>query len=94
MTELDHILARKFFKRDNKTGDTAGKEMTELTGIGAINPDALICHFAFDPCGYSMNGIIDGDRYSTIHVTLRMVIVMLALNAWGLSTMITMISLL
>jgi S-adenosylmethionine decarboxylase len=94
MTELDRILARKFFKRDNKTGDTAGKEMTELTWIEAINPDALICHFVFDPCGYSMNGIIDGDRYSTIHVTLRMVIVMLALNAWGLSTMITMISLL
>lgn len=62
MTELDRVLARKFFKRDNKTGDTAGKEMTELTGIEAINPDALICHFAFDPCGYSMNGIIDGDR--------------------------------
>ncbi|CBI26155.3 unnamed protein product, partial [Vitis vinifera] len=49
-------------------GDVAGKEMTELTGIGDINPGALICDFAFDPCGYSMNGI-DGDRYSTIHVT-------------------------
>ncbi|KAF5452433.1 hypothetical protein F2P56_027430 [Juglans regia] len=71
MTELDRVLARKFFKRpgDEKTGDSAGKEMTKLTGIGDINPGALICDFAFDPCGYSMNGIIDGDRYSTIHVT-------------------------
>ncbi|KAK9992444.1 hypothetical protein SO802_027429 [Lithocarpus litseifolius] len=71
MTELDRVLARKFFRRpnDNKTGDTAGKEMTEITGINDINPGALICDFAFDPCGYSMNGIIDGDRYSTIHVT-------------------------
>lgn len=71
MTELDRVLARKFFKRpgDEKTGDTAGKEMTQLTGIGDINPGALICDFAFDPCGYSMNGVIDGDRYSTIHVT-------------------------
>ncbi|KAG6668247.1 hypothetical protein I3843_01G148200 [Carya illinoinensis] len=71
MTELDRVLARKFFKRpgDDKTGDTAGKEMTQLTGIGDINPGALICDFAFDPCGYSMNGVIDGDRYSTIHVT-------------------------
>ncbi|KAK3417688.1 hypothetical protein EUGRSUZ_H03638 [Eucalyptus grandis] len=43
-------------------------QMTALTGIGEINPGALICDFAFDPCGYSMNGI-DGDRYSTIHVT-------------------------
>lgn len=39
-----------------------------MTGIGDINPSGLICEFAFFPCGYSMNGI-DGDRYSTIHVT-------------------------
>ncbi|KAJ8558017.1 hypothetical protein K7X08_004783 [Anisodus acutangulus] len=42
--------------------------MTEVTGIGEINPNALVCEYAFDPCGYSMNGI-DGDRYTTIHVT-------------------------
>ncbi|KAK9289177.1 hypothetical protein L1049_017651 [Liquidambar formosana] len=71
MTELDRVLSRKFFRRpggDGKSGDVAGKEMTEATGIGEINPAALICDFGFDPCGYSMNGI-DGDRYSTIHVT-------------------------
>ncbi|OIT35049.1 PREDICTED: S-adenosylmethionine decarboxylase proenzyme 4-like [Nicotiana attenuata] len=64
MTDLDRVLARKFFKHP----DTTGKQMTEITGIGDINSNALICDFAFDPCGYSMNGI-DGDRYSTIHVT-------------------------
>ncbi|KAB2014803.1 hypothetical protein ES319_D09G252900v1 [Gossypium barbadense] len=70
MTELDRHLARKFYKKagDCKTGDSAGKEMTVLTGIDDINPRAFICDFAFDPCGYSTNGI-DGDRYSTIHVT-------------------------
>ncbi|XVF66341.1 hypothetical protein PTKIN_Ptkin10aG0027600 [Pterospermum kingtungense] len=70
MTALDRVQARKFFKKagDCKTGDSAGKEMTEVTGINNINPGAFICDFAFDPCGYSMNGI-DGDRYSTIHVT-------------------------
>ncbi|CAA3022130.1 S-adenosylmethionine decarboxylase proenzyme 4-like [Olea europaea var. sylvestris] len=70
MTELDRVLAGKFFRRpnDGKNGDSAGMEMTEITGIGDINPDALICDFAFDPCGYSMNSIL-GDRYSTIHVT-------------------------
>lgn len=70
MTELDRTLARKFFRRpgDGKSGDAAGKEMTEISGINKINPNALVCDFAFDPCGYSMNGI-DGDRYSTIHVT-------------------------
>ncbi|KAI3687332.1 hypothetical protein L1987_81027 [Smallanthus sonchifolius] len=70
MTELDQTLARKFFRRpyDGKNGDSAGREMTELTGINRINPNSHICDFAFDPCGYSMNGI-DSDRYSTIHVT-------------------------
>lgn len=72
MTELDPAKARKFFQSPSRvgkfTGDSAGKAMTALTGIDQINPDALICDFAFEPCGYSMNGI-DGDRYSTIHVT-------------------------
>ncbi|KAK6913848.1 S-adenosylmethionine decarboxylase [Dillenia turbinata] len=61
MTDLDRVLARRFFGGN-------GKLMTEITGISNINPKALICDFGFDPCGYSMNGI-DGDRYSTIHVT-------------------------
>ncbi|KAB2625300.1 S-adenosylmethionine decarboxylase proenzyme 2-like [Pyrus ussuriensis x Pyrus communis] len=70
MTELDRDLARNFFLRPSAKydGDSAGKEMTAITGISEINPRALICDFAFDPCGYSMNGI-DGDRHSTIHVT-------------------------
>ncbi|XP_042518171.1 S-adenosylmethionine decarboxylase proenzyme 4-like [Macadamia integrifolia] len=70
MTELDRVLGRKFFRPtgDSNSGDVAGKEMTVLTGIGGINPGALICDFAFDPCGYSMNGM-DGAHYSTIHVT-------------------------
>ncbi|GAA0163684.1 decarboxylase [Lithospermum erythrorhizon] len=70
MTDLDRVLARKFFRRpnDGENGDSAGKEMTKVTGIDNINSNAFICDFAFDPCGYSMNGM-DGDRYSTIHVT-------------------------
>ncbi|KAL3812742.1 hypothetical protein ACJIZ3_014010 [Penstemon smallii] len=70
MTELDRVLAKKFFRRfnDGKTGDSAGLEMTEITGINDINRNALICDYAFDPCGYSMNGI-DRNRYSTVHVT-------------------------
>lgn len=70
MTELDSVLARKFFRapNDGKTGDSAGKVMTEMTRICDINRKAHICDFAFDPCGYSMNGL-DGEKYSTIHVT-------------------------
>ncbi|CAE6109387.1 unnamed protein product [Arabidopsis arenosa] len=71
MTELDRVNARSFFKRkgdEKNNSDSAGKEMTRLSGIDNINANAFICDFAFDPCGYSMNGV-DGDRYSTIHVT-------------------------
>lgn len=70
MTELDRALAKKFFRRfnDGKTGDSAGREMTEMTGIDDVNENALICDYAFDPCGYSMNGV-HGNRYSTVHVT-------------------------
>lgn len=70
MTQLDAALSRKFFRRhgDRSSGDSAGKEMTSATGIGDINPSALVCDFAFNPCGYSMNGV-DGAHYSTIHVT-------------------------
>ncbi|KAG6432186.1 hypothetical protein SASPL_103760 [Salvia splendens] len=70
MTELDRALARNFFRRfkDGKTGDSAGSEMTDVTGLRSVNRHALVCDYAFDPCGYSMNGV-DGARYSTVHVT-------------------------
>lgn len=70
MTELDPISAGKFFRQlgDGGNADAAGRAMTEAAGIVEINPRALVCDVAFDPCGYSMNGV-DGARYSTIHVT-------------------------
>ncbi|XP_051126801.1 S-adenosylmethionine decarboxylase proenzyme 4-like [Andrographis paniculata] len=70
MTQLDIALARKFFRRrgDGRSPDAAGMEMTAATGIRDVNRKALICDYAFDPCGYSMNGL-DGNRYSTVHVT-------------------------
>ncbi|CAL9153234.1 unnamed protein product [Musa hybrid cultivar] len=68
--DLDRTLARRFFRKesDKWSGDDAGSDMTASTGVGAINPRALVCSFAFHPCGYSMNSL-DRDRYSTIHVT-------------------------
>ncbi|RWW37447.1 hypothetical protein BHE74_00057439 [Ensete ventricosum] len=70
MTDLDITLARRFFRKeaDEWSGDDAGSDMTASTEVGAINPRALVCSFAFHPCGYSMNSL-DRDRYSTIHVT-------------------------
>ncbi|XP_020080662.1 S-adenosylmethionine decarboxylase proenzyme 4 [Ananas comosus] len=70
MTELHRDLARRFYRKegDDRSGDAVGAEMTATSGITGINPRALICGYAFEPCGYSMNGL-DGARYSTIHVT-------------------------
>ena len=38
------------------------------SGIGDIFPGSIIDDFLFDPCGYSMNGLMDGGFY-TIHIT-------------------------
>ncbi|XP_010277985.2 PREDICTED: S-adenosylmethionine decarboxylase proenzyme-like [Nelumbo nucifera] len=65
MTGLDRDRAAVFFK---KSADYTAKEMTKLAGISDILPSHEICDFDFDPCGYSMNGI-DGEAFSTIHVT-------------------------
>lgn len=70
MTELDRGRASGFYRveSDDSPGDVAGRKMTASTGIGGITPAAIVCDYAFDPCGYSMNGL-DGGRYSIIHVT-------------------------
>ncbi|KAI4368310.1 hypothetical protein MLD38_016883 [Melastoma candidum] len=68
MTELDRVCANKFYHTSEAQECSLAKAMTQATGIGDINPRALVCDFAFEPCGYSMNGI-DTERYSTIHVT-------------------------
>jgi S-adenosylmethionine decarboxylase len=65
MTGLDKEKASVFFK---KSEDYTAKEMTKLSGIDNILPSFEICDFDFDPCGYSMNAI-DGQAFSTIHVT-------------------------
>lgn len=65
MTGLDKDKASVFFK---KSEDYTAKEMTKMSGISKILPSFEICDFDFDPCGYSMNAI-DGEAFSTIHVT-------------------------
>ncbi|KAJ7566018.1 hypothetical protein O6H91_02G085000 [Diphasiastrum complanatum] len=64
MTGLDPSVASQFFKVNN----SSAKEMTKVSGISNLLPHSQICDFAFDPCGYSMNGIENG-AHSTIHIT-------------------------
>ncbi|KAK3762515.1 hypothetical protein RRG08_017237 [Elysia crispata] len=46
-----------------------GQDATKRSGIWDIIPGIKIDDFLFDPCGYSMNGILPGGYYITIHVT-------------------------
>ncbi|RUS76034.1 hypothetical protein EGW08_016212 [Elysia chlorotica] len=46
-----------------------GKDATKRSGICNIIPGIKIDDTLFDPCGYSMNGILPGGYYITIHVT-------------------------
>merc|ERR1719194_349154 len=42
--------------------------MTSVTGIGDLLPGVKVDDWAFEPCGYSMNGLRER-YYYTIHVT-------------------------
>ncbi|XP_059145079.1 S-adenosylmethionine decarboxylase proenzyme-like [Physella acuta] len=46
-----------------------GKDATQKSGICDIIPGIQIDDYLFDPCGYSMNGLMPGGYYITIHVT-------------------------
>lgn len=43
-------------------------EQTQVSGIGELVRGAIVDDRAFEPCGYSMNAILDGS-YSTVHIT-------------------------
>lgn len=72
MTELDPEIMKIFWKNFSKNG----KEATKLSGIDKILPSMEIDEYLFEPCGYSMNGILKNDsvdfghgQYMTIHIT-------------------------
>jgi len=46
-----------------------GRDVTKKSGIIDLIPGIKIDDFLFEPCGYSMNGILPGGYYITIHVT-------------------------
>jgi S-adenosylmethionine decarboxylase len=64
MTELDRDIMRQFYKKEGVTVE----DVTKSSGIASLIPGAIIDAYLFDPCGYSMNGLLD-DGYYTIHIT-------------------------
>ncbi|XP_078617401.1 S-adenosylmethionine decarboxylase proenzyme-like isoform X1 [Branchiostoma floridae x Branchiostoma japonicum] len=44
-------------------------EIAKISGIADLEPGTLIDDFLFEPCGYSMNGLLPDGAYMNIHVT-------------------------
>lgn len=65
MQELDEKIMRTF----TRAVSSSAKKATQKSGIDKLFPGIIIDDFLFDPCGYSMNGLLKGGYYITIHVT-------------------------
>lgn len=64
MQDLDPAAMKPFYKKHVADAN----EATKISGIADFVPGALIDDALFDPCGYSLNGMID-DSYFTVHIT-------------------------
>lgn len=70
MEGLSEKVCAQFFKLSyagSDEGELAGR-MTAQSGIDDLMPGVKVDDWAFDPCGYSMNGL-RGGFYYTIHIT-------------------------
>lgn len=65
MHELDPTAMQAFYKTDAVANF---EQATALSGINTLFPDAKLDGHLFEPCGYSVNGMI-GPYYFTIHIT-------------------------
>jgi len=66
MFDIAPEVARLFFK--DPVRFPTDSDVTRAAGIHALLPGSAIQEFAFEPCGYSMNGLLY-DAYWTIHIT-------------------------
>jgi S-adenosylmethionine decarboxylase len=65
MLDLDpHILSK--FSSDVYS---SARELTIAVGLRDLIPGAILDDKIFEPCGYSLNAIVKGDTYFTVHVT-------------------------
>lgn len=81
MTGLDHAKAQQFIcsrrpsdNSEEDEGHTLGYKITQSTQLDCIykNKKKASFHhdaFAFAPCGYSSNMVVDEEYYYTVHVT-------------------------
>jgi len=64
MHDLDHDVMQNFYYKEGVTA----KMTTQASGISTLLPGSVIDDFQFEPCGYSMNGLLN-EWYWTIHIT-------------------------
>ncbi|CAF1034742.1 unnamed protein product, partial [Adineta ricciae] len=65
MTDPDPNIMKIFYQENT----SSATEATQKAGIDKIFPNAKIFDYLFDPCGYSMNGLLPDGYYFTIHIT-------------------------
>jgi len=73
MHDLDPSAMIPFWKNE-AAGFATATDSTEKSGIADFFPGAQLDAFLFDPCGYSLNGIVGASEqgpggYFTIHIT-------------------------
>jgi S-adenosylmethionine decarboxylase len=64
MHDLDPKIMEQFYKKEGVTS----RDTTEASGIAKLLPGSIIDDYQFEPCGYSMNGLLK-EWYWTIHIT-------------------------
>lgn len=77
MQNMSPSVAQQFWKTDSSLSEKESRakkcqasepSVYQLTRISEIYPKASVDDYVFDPCGYSLNGLL-GEDYFTIHVT-------------------------
>lgn len=65
MQDLDQKVMSIF----TREGSSNARDATQKSGIDRLYPTATLDEYLFTPCGYSVNGILKGGYYFTIHIT-------------------------
>ncbi|KAJ3339803.1 spermidine resistance protein [Gonapodya sp. JEL0774] len=68
MSELNPEKMKAFWKKEGETDEEGARRIHNDSGLGSIYPHTTVDDHCFDPCGYSLNGLID-QYYWTVHVT-------------------------